>query len=184
MQINLGRIDTLKVSRGLPWSLSGWESARKCRGHGFDHWSGRIPHAVERRSPHITTSEPVISSPGAISTDTAVSEAHVLWGLCLPAREATAGKSSVQNQRVAHLAATGESLRAATKIRAPVNKLDVNPSRKMSFKKGIQSSNRQIQYKSQFIQIFSNFSQQYFIFLIILVQQILILKYSILLMLL
>ena len=26
--------------RGLPWWSSGKESALKCRGHGFDPWSG------------------------------------------------------------------------------------------------------------------------------------------------
>ncbi|KAJ8786649.1 hypothetical protein J1605_006138 [Eschrichtius robustus] len=31
--------------RGLPWWCSGCESACQCRGHGFDPWSGKIPHA-------------------------------------------------------------------------------------------------------------------------------------------
>ncbi|XP_067567805.1 fatty acid-binding protein 9-like [Pseudorca crassidens] len=34
---------------GLPWWCSGWESACRCRGHGFVPWSGKIPHAAERR---------------------------------------------------------------------------------------------------------------------------------------
>ena len=39
----------LKVNRGgLPWWRSGWESACQCRGHGFEPWSGRIPHAAEQ----------------------------------------------------------------------------------------------------------------------------------------
>ena len=29
-----------------------------CRGHGFDPWSGKIPHAVEQLSPCATTTEP------------------------------------------------------------------------------------------------------------------------------
>ena len=29
----------------------------QCRGHGFDPWSGKIPHAEEQRSPCTTTSE-------------------------------------------------------------------------------------------------------------------------------
>ena len=181
MQINLGRIDPLKVSRGRPWSLSGRESACKCRGHGFDHLSGGVPHAVEQRSPRITTSEPVISSPRAATTDTAVPKAHVLWGLCLPAREATArGSPQSRTGEQATLLQLEKAHEQQGRFAHPVNKLDVNQSRKMSFKKGIQSFNPQIQYRSQFIQIFSNFSQQYFIFLIILVQQILILKYFIL----
>uniref|UniRef100_A0A8C0CNM8 Uncharacterized protein n=1 Tax=Balaenoptera musculus TaxID=9771 RepID=A0A8C0CNM8_BALMU len=35
--------------RGLPW----W-------GHGFEPWSGRIPHAAEQLSPCATTTEPVL----------------------------------------------------------------------------------------------------------------------------
>ena len=34
------------------------ESACQCRGHRFEPWSGRIPHAVERLSPCATTTEP------------------------------------------------------------------------------------------------------------------------------
>ena len=37
-------------SEGLPWWRSGWESACQCRGHGFEPWSGRIPHAAEQLS--------------------------------------------------------------------------------------------------------------------------------------
>ena len=33
---------------GLPWWRSGWESACQCRRHGFEPWSGRIPHAAEQ----------------------------------------------------------------------------------------------------------------------------------------
>ena len=36
---------------GLPWWRSGWESACRCRGHGFGPWSGRIPHAAEQLGP-------------------------------------------------------------------------------------------------------------------------------------
>ena len=43
---------------GLPWWSSGKESAFQCRGHGFDPWSGKIPHAVEQLSPSTTTTEP------------------------------------------------------------------------------------------------------------------------------
>ena len=35
------------LRRGLPRWRSGWESACQCRGHGFEPWSGRIPHAAE-----------------------------------------------------------------------------------------------------------------------------------------
>ena len=39
------------MGTGLPWWHSGWESARECRGHGFEPWSGKIPHAAEQLGP-------------------------------------------------------------------------------------------------------------------------------------
>ena len=36
------------IKGGLPWWRSGWESACQCRGHGFEPWSGKIPHAARR----------------------------------------------------------------------------------------------------------------------------------------
>ena len=48
----------IKGSFGLPWWRSGWESACQCRGHGFEPWSGKIPHAVEQLGPWATTTEP------------------------------------------------------------------------------------------------------------------------------
>ena len=39
----------------LPWWLSGKESTCQCRRHGFNPWSGKIPHAVEKLTPCITT---------------------------------------------------------------------------------------------------------------------------------
>ena len=47
----------IKEREGLPWWRSGWESAYQCRGHGFNPWSGKIPHAGEQLSPHTTTTE-------------------------------------------------------------------------------------------------------------------------------
>ena len=47
-----------KSTVGLPWWRSDWESACQCRGHGFEPWSGRIPHAVEQLGPWATTAEP------------------------------------------------------------------------------------------------------------------------------
>ena len=44
---------------GLPWCLSGKESACQHRRHGFDPWPGKIPHAAEQRSLCNTTIEPV-----------------------------------------------------------------------------------------------------------------------------
>ena len=48
---------------GLPWWRSGWESACQCRGHRFEPWSGKIPHAVEQLSPCATTTEPARLEP-------------------------------------------------------------------------------------------------------------------------
>ena len=42
---------------GLPWWRSGWESACQCRGHGFEPWSGKIPHAAEQLGPWATIAE-------------------------------------------------------------------------------------------------------------------------------
>ena len=47
-----------KILQGLPWWHSGLESACQCRGHGFEPWSGKIPHAAEQLSPCTTTTEP------------------------------------------------------------------------------------------------------------------------------
>ena len=49
--------------RGLPWWRSGWESACQCRGHGFEPWSGRIPHATEQLDPWATITEPARLEP-------------------------------------------------------------------------------------------------------------------------
>ena len=60
---------TTTTSEKLPWWLSGEESACQCRRHGFDPWSGKIPHAVEQLSQRATTIEPVLQSPGATITE-------------------------------------------------------------------------------------------------------------------
>ena len=39
------------------WWYSGQGSSCQCRGHGFDPWSRRIPHATEQLSPLTTTTE-------------------------------------------------------------------------------------------------------------------------------
>ena len=48
---------------GLPQWCSGWESARQCRGHGFEPWSGKIPHAAEQLAPWATITEPAHLEP-------------------------------------------------------------------------------------------------------------------------
>ena len=52
-----------KKKMGLPWWHSRWESACQCRGHGFEPWSGKIPHAVEQLGPWATTTEPACLEP-------------------------------------------------------------------------------------------------------------------------
>ena len=47
-----------KLKIGLPWWRSGWESAYQCREHGFEPWSGKIPHAAEQLGPWATITEP------------------------------------------------------------------------------------------------------------------------------
>ena len=49
--------DIYKYCPGLPWWRSGWESACQCRGHGFEPWSGKIPHAAEQLGPWATPTE-------------------------------------------------------------------------------------------------------------------------------
>ena len=51
------------VKIGLPWWRSGWESACWCRRHGFEPWSGKIPHAAEQLGPWATTTEPARLEP-------------------------------------------------------------------------------------------------------------------------
>ena len=48
---------------GLPWWHSGWESACQCRGHVFEPWSGKIPHATEQLGPWATITEPARLEP-------------------------------------------------------------------------------------------------------------------------
>ena len=51
--------------QGLPWWLSGKESACQCRRHSYDPWSRKIPHAAEQLSLWAITTEPVLQSLGA-----------------------------------------------------------------------------------------------------------------------
>ena len=60
---NWRTIESQEWSEGLPWWRSGWESACQCRGHGFEPWSGRIPHAAEQLGPWATITEPVRLEP-------------------------------------------------------------------------------------------------------------------------
>ena len=54
---------------GLPWYLSGKESACQCRKHEFNPRSGKIPQAAEQLGPGATAIEPVLWSLGAATTE-------------------------------------------------------------------------------------------------------------------
>ena len=54
---------------GLPWWRSGWDFACQRRGHGFEPWYGKIPHATEQLSSCTTTTEPELWSPWATTTE-------------------------------------------------------------------------------------------------------------------
>ena len=41
----------------LPWWSSGWEFTCQCRGHSFNPWSGKIPHALAQLSLCATTTK-------------------------------------------------------------------------------------------------------------------------------
>ena len=49
----------ITITFGLPWWLSGKEPTCQGRRHGFNPWSGKIPHAEMQLSPRATTIEPV-----------------------------------------------------------------------------------------------------------------------------
>ena len=53
----------INMCQGLPWWCSGWESACQCRGHRFEPWSGKIPHATEQLGPWATITEPAHLEP-------------------------------------------------------------------------------------------------------------------------
>ena len=52
---------------GLPWRLSGKESACQCRRHRFDPWSWKIPHVAEQLGPCAATIEPGALEPRLLS---------------------------------------------------------------------------------------------------------------------
>ena len=58
-----GSLD-VRIILGLPWWLSGKEFTCQCRRHGFDPWSGKIPHAARQLSPGTTVTEPVLRARG------------------------------------------------------------------------------------------------------------------------
>ena len=54
---------TLKNNVGFPGGAVVEKSACQCRGHGFEPWSGKIPHAAEQLGPWATAAEPARLEP-------------------------------------------------------------------------------------------------------------------------
>ena len=52
----------MENSQGLPSWNNGLESACRCRGHRFDPWPRKIPHAAERLSQCATSTEPALGA--------------------------------------------------------------------------------------------------------------------------
>ena len=68
--IYLQSLNTIKIL--LPWTCLVIHWIRIClsmRGTGVQSLSGKIPHALEQLSPCVTTTEPVLSSPQAATTE-------------------------------------------------------------------------------------------------------------------
>ena len=91
---------------GLSWWLSDKEPACQSRRRGFKPWFRKMPHATEQVSPFTTTTEPVLQSPGAATT-----EACRALSPCSTTREATALRS----------------LCTATREQAPLTQLEKSP---------------------------------------------------------
>ena len=66
-----------KYSIGISLVAQWYRSACQHRRHGLDLWSRKIPRAEEQLSPCAITTEPVLSSLGAATT-----EARAPWSLC------------------------------------------------------------------------------------------------------
>ena len=86
---------TLKKKKRLPWWCSGWESACQCREHGFEPWSGRIPHAAEQLGLCATTTEPALSNPWATTTEACAP------GACAPQEKPPQWEAYAPQRRVA-----------------------------------------------------------------------------------
>ena len=94
MQWGLNR----KPSRGLPWWLSGKESACPGRRSRFDPWSGKVPRGTEQLSPRTTTAE-----------------AHAPQSRRSAGREATTGRRSLGATKSSPCSPQLEKAHTATK---------------------------------------------------------------------
>ena len=76
---------------GIPWRLSGKESACQSRRHGFKAWSRKIPHALEQLNPSTVTIWVCALEPGSHN-----SWAHVPQLLTVPRAHALQQEKSPQ----------------------------------------------------------------------------------------
>ena len=58
-----GRLSTLRLQKGNSWAslMAQWlRILLQCPGHGFELWSGKVPHAAEQLSPCTITTKPAL----------------------------------------------------------------------------------------------------------------------------
>ena len=93
----------INIIHWLPSWCSGWESACQCRGHGFEPWSGKIPHAAEQLGPWATTTEPMRLEPVLHNKRGRNSERPVHrdeeWPLLATTRESPHTETKTQNSQ-------------------------------------------------------------------------------------
>ena len=77
------------------------KSVCQCRRHGFELWSGKIPHAAEQLSLSAISIEPVLQRAGLATT-----EAHALKSLYSTKREATTKRRLLTTTRKQSLLTT------------------------------------------------------------------------------
>ena len=100
----------------------------ECREHGFDSWSGKIPHTMRQLSPHTTTTEPGLYSLTATAT-----EAHVPRACALQQEKPLEWVAVSRTKEEPLLTATGEGPHVATKTQHS-HKINTF-KKKLSFKK-------------------------------------------------
>ena len=109
-----GRVE-LRERWGLPRWLCGKESTCQRRRHRFSPWSRRIPRATEQPSLRTTTTEPVLWSLGAATTELSHPNYWNLWAAtteacALPQEKPLQGEPSHHNEAWPLLATTLEKL--------------------------------------------------------------------------
>ena len=110
LQINKEKTTQSKMSKGyemaicrkgiwgLPWWLSGKESACQCRRHRFNPWSRKISHVTEQLSPL----RAVLQSPGTSSREAAAWEVCALQLETSPHSNPTGGNQAVIAAKTQH----------------------------------------------------------------------------------